>query len=450
MRSFRWLIITGAVIIGVAVVAIAVGALWLNSFIHSAAFKDDVQQRAAQTLGGPVTIEAIDFDVLHGVKLRGLVTQIDANHTGGQGALKVSVAQANLTYSVWELLSGKLHVTGVALDQPQVTLTKQATPSMPPSAATPSTASPSGTITVAPGTSVPFQFTLDSATVNDGAVTIQDAGGATVVQLKGLNATADTAGFYAGKDITGTLKIAQVSASGLQLTSFSTPFTYRTNNLTADPFSASAFSGKIAGSFQLDGSSASVLTVNANGLNVEQLAAATSSGSGAHLTGSLDLQSKWRGVETGALNGEGDAQLTGGKLQNVKILQQASQLLRVNELNEPVITKAQTHFLVQNQQTNFTGLQVDSPVFKITGNGTVGFDGALNADLVLVLSSSAMGKLPKQAAASFVQQPDGTGSIQFHVSGTTSNPQTDLPQRLILQNTQIKNAINKALNKFFH
>ncbi len=44
----------------------------------------------------------------------------------------------------------------------------------------------------------------------------------------------------------------------------------------------------------------------------------------------------------------------------------------------------------------------------------------------------------------------GTVSIAFQVTGTTANPQTDLPTRLLMQNTQIKNVINKALNKFFH
>ncbi len=61
-----------------------------------------------------------------------------------------------------------------------------------------------------------------------------------------------------------------------------------------------------------------------------------------------------------------------------------------------------------------------------------------------------MGKLPKEVASSFVGQPDGTGSIAFQVTGTTSNPQTDLAQRLLLQNTQVKKVLNKVLDKFFH
>ncbi len=455
MRSFRWLIVTVAVIVGLAVIAIAVGALWLNTFIHSDAFKAEVQSRASQSVGAPVDIQSINFDVFNGIKLEGFATQIDPSHAGGQGALKVQVARVNCTYSLWDLLARKLRLTGVTLDQPQIVLTKQptepmsSTPANPP--ASENAPAPSGPVGSAPGgSSLPFQFVLDRAKVNDGSVTVQDASGTTMVDLKGVNADANTAGYSEGKDVTGTLRIGQVTASNMQVTNFYTPFTYHANMLNATPFEATAFNGKIAGGYQMDGSGPSVLDLNAKGLDVAQLTAATSSHSSAKLSGSLDLQSKWRAVETGEINGEGDAQLTGGKLEGVKMLEEASVLLRLKEINAPVITKAQTHFVVANQQTKFIGLQLESPFFKLTGDGTVGFNGALDANLVLILSSDSMGKLPKQAASSFVQQPDGTGTIAFHVTGTTSDPQTDLPTRLLMQNLQIKNVINKALNKFFH
>jgi len=447
MRSFRWLIISGAVIIGLAVVAIAFGALWLNTYIHSDAFKTEVESRAAQTLGGPVQVQSIDFDIFHGVKLQGLVTQIDPSHAGGQGALKVQVVSVNCGYAWSDLFQGKLRLTGVTLDQPQIVLTKQATT---PAPAQPLPGGPDSGATAGPGTALPFQFILDRVKISNGALSIQDANGTSMVELQGLNAEANTSGYSEGKDVTGTLRLADVEASNLHVTDFYAPFTYHPNYLQANPFNGSAFGGKIAGDYLLDGSGPSVLNLNANGFDVAQLTAATISNSSARLSGSLDLQSKWRSAESGDPNGEGDAQLTNGKLEGVKILQEASQLLRINELAAPIITKAQTHFVVQNRQTKFIGLQVDSPIFRLTGDGVVGFNGALDANLVLILSSSAMSKLPKEAAASFVQQPDGTGSIAFHVTGTTANPQTNLAERLLLQNTKIQNVIDKALNKFFH
>jgi uncharacterized protein involved in outer membrane biogenesis len=448
MRSFRWIIVTVAVVLGLAVLAIAIGALWLNTFIHSPAFKTEVESRASQTLGGPVQIQAVDFDVFRGIQLQGLVTQIDPSHAGGQGALKVQVASANCTYSLIDLLSRKLRLTGVTLDKPQIVLTKQPTE---PAPAQPLPGGMDSGAAAGPGTAVPFQFVLDWAKVNNGSVSVQDASGASMVDLQGVNAEADTSAYYAGNDITGKVRVADIVVpTNLHVTNFSTPFTYGRGALSAKPFDASAFGGTIAGGYDMGNSGPSILDFNGKGFDVAQLTAATVSRSSAKLSGSLDLQSKWRGVETGALDGEGDAQLSNGKLEGVRILQELSSVLKIKELNSPDITSAKTHFVVQNQQTKFIGLQLNSPIFQITGDGVVGFNGSLNANLVLVLTRDAMGKLPKEVAASFVQQQDGTGSIAFQVTGTTSNPQTDLATRLLLQNTQIKNVINKALNKFFH
>jgi hypothetical protein len=453
MRSFRWIIISGVVVVGLAIVAIAIGALWLNTFIHSDAFKTEVESRASQTLGGPVQVQSIDFDIFHGVKLQGLVTQIDPSHAGGQGALKVQVASVNCAYSWADLFQRRLRLTGVTLDQPQVVLTKEPTAPLTYQTAPVTASTPSGPISSqgsGEGSSLPFQFVLDKAKVSNGSVTVADASGTSLVALSGVNAEANTSGYYDGRDINGTLRIADATASNLHVTNFSTPFIYGNGAIQAKPFEASAFNGNISGDYQLDNSGPSVLNVNARGFDVAQLTAATVSSSSAKLTGSLDLQSKWRGAESGVVNGEGDAQLTNGKLEGVKILQEVSGVLKIKELNDPIISSAKTHFLVQNQQTKFIGLQLNSTIFQITGDGVVDFAGNLNANLVLILTRDAMARLPKEAAASFVQQQDGTGSIAFQVTGTTSNPQTDLAARMLMQNTQIKNVINKALNKFFH
>ncbi len=112
-----------------------------------------------------------------------------------------------------------------------------------------------------------------------------------------------------------------------------------------------------------------------------QLSAVLRPNASSKLTGALDLQSKWRGAETGVVEGEGDLQLADGKLEGVKILQDLAAILRVKELDSPVISSAQTHFVVANQNTHFTGLQINSPVFQMTGDGDIGFDGSLRADM---------------------------------------------------------------------
>ncbi len=278
----------------------------------------------------------------------------------------------NCSYAWTEILSRRLRLTGLTLDKPQIVLTKEPTAPMNSTTAPVTASTPSGPLTgesSGQGSSLPFQFVLDRAKVNDGTVSVLDANGGLIVDLKGVNAEANTSGYYDGKDVTGTLHVADLTLPpNLHITDFSTPFSYRQGGLDAKPFDASAFGGKIAGDFSM-GSGPSILDLNANSLDVAQVTAATSSSSSAKLTGSLDLQSKWRGAETGVLDGEGDAQLSNGRLEGVRILEEVGQLLKINELKAPIITKAQTHFVVQNQQVKFIGLQLDSPLFRITGDG---------------------------------------------------------------------------------
>ena len=249
----RKLIIALVAVLVVGVLAIAAGAFWLNTFIHSEAFKAEIESRASQTLGGPVQVQTVDFNILQGVKLQGVVTQIDPSHDGGQGALKMQVESVNCAYSWTDLLHGQLRLTGITLDKPVIVLTKQpAAPMATPESAQATDSTPSGPITKN-ATAVPFQFVLDHAKVSDGSLTICDAAGTSMVALQGINAAANTAGLFSGNSITGTLKIADLEGSNLHITSFYTPFTYRSNLLDAKPFEGTAFNGTLAGDFHLEG-----------------------------------------------------------------------------------------------------------------------------------------------------------------------------------------------------
>ncbi len=428
---------------------IAIGPTWLNTFIHSEAFLHEVEARAGQSLGGTVQIDSIDFSLFSGVKLHGLVTQMDAAHANGQGEVVARIEQVSCRYSLWQLLQRRLALTGVTLDQPQIVLTRQPVSEVE----LPAPASPSApaTPTTPGGSAAPFQFALEALRINDGALSVRDAAGTSLAELHGIQIAAKTAGFMEGRDVTGTVKIDQATfPPNVMLTNFSTPFTYRPGTAQANPFGADAFSGRLAGDYVLGPSGPSLLDVNGKGLDVAQLAPAVSPSAPAKITGALDFQSKWRGVETGRLDGEGDAQMRDGQLSDVPVLAQLAGILRVKELASPQIKQAQTHFQVADGRTHFTGLQVDAGLFRLTGDGTIEAGGALSADLVLVLTRDTMGHISKEAAMFFVQQQDGSASISFHVGGTMSHPTTDLASRILLQRAPVQSLLNHALDRFFH
>ena len=447
----RWLFISGAIALIVLVIAITLGASWLNTFVHSAAFRHEVETRAGQTVGGPVQIQDINLNILSGVELRGVVAQIDASHAGGQGALMANVESVNCSYSFLRLIQRRLELTGLTLEKPRIVLTRQAVSASNPPSGPMVTSAPAPAGSAPPST--PFQFVLSDARIDQGALSVKNADGSSLADLNGVDLSADLSGYWEGKNISGKLKIADaVFTPGVHVTDFSSPWIFdpRGNYVTANPFQATAFGGNLAGDYALE-TGPSVLNLNGKGLDVAQISHALQPGSPTRLSGSLDLQSKWRGVETGQVAGEGDAQLANGKIDGVRILQQLGTILRIRELSSPDLKSVKTHFQVANGLTRFTGLQLDAGIFQMTGDGTVAAGGALDANLVLILSSDAMGRLPREVVPFFVGQQNGSGSVAFHVGGTTSNPQTDLPERILMQGgeSRVKNVISNALNKFF-
>jgi hypothetical protein len=455
MKAWRWMLIPVGVFVMLLFLGIAVGPIWLNTFIHSEAFKQEVETRAAQSLGGTVEIDSIDFSILSGVKLHGLVTQLDAAHADGQGGIAARIEQVNCSYSLWQLLQRRLALTAVTLDKPEIILTRQpASEVQPPASANPPAvggATPTTTPTTPGGSAAPFEFVLEALRVNDGSLSVRDATGTSIAELHGIQVAAKTAGFVEGQDITGRIKIDQVTLPpNVMITSFSTPFTYRPGAAEAKPFDAAAFNGWLAGDYVLGSTGPSLLEVNAKGLDVAQLTQALSPSSPGKLSGSLDVQSKWRGVETGQIDGEGDAQLYGGKLEDMPLLHELAGALRVKELESPSLKQAQSHFQVAGGRTHFTGLQIDAGIFQMTGDGTLFPGGGLSADMVLIFTRDSMSRIPKEVAMFFVQRQDGSASIAFHLGGTVDHPQTDLATRVFLQAAPVKNALNKALDRFFH
>jgi uncharacterized protein involved in outer membrane biogenesis len=445
MRSLHWLWLPVGVFGLLLMFALGPGTVWINAFCHSDAFRHEVESRASQSAGGQVEIKQIDFSVWSGVQLSGVATKLDSN----QGVIVAQVEKVTCSYSLFALLERRLQLDGVTLVNPQIVLTQQ-----PPSTvATPSTSSPRTTpSSEAPsGRTPPFAVVLEKARIIDGRLSIRDASAVTKADLQGVQVSAKTGGFYTGKELTGTLRIATVSLpQNLSLTDFSTPFTYQAGAVAAGPFEATAFGGKLTGHYQLDPGSPSQLEVNGTGLDVSQIGRSASPDSSTRLSGSLALQSKWSGVETGKLTGEGDAQITDGKLEGVSILHDLASILRVGALSDPDLKSVTIHFQVANGSTHFTDLRIESTVFEMTGSGVIDAQGGLDADMVLSLHADAMGTIPRAASSVFSILPGGGGSIPFHLGGTASHPEADLSNLFLQSPRAVEKILNKTILHFFH
>jgi uncharacterized protein involved in outer membrane biogenesis len=447
MRSFRWLLVPGCIVAAVLIVGAWIGSSWLNSVINSDAFRGEVETKAGQALGGTVKIEQIDFSIWRGVRLSGLATKLDSP----QGTLVSQVERVSCSCSLLALLNHRLQLDGVNLVNPQVVLTQQppSTVATPPPPPVPSNGT--STADAQSGKMTPFQVVLESAKITNGHLSIRDATGATKADLQGVEVSADTGGFYTGKDVTGKVRIANVSLpQNLNLTDFSTPFTYRAGTVDASPFEATAFSGRMTGDYKLDPTGPSLLEVNATGIDVSKIGQTANPNSSSKLSGSLALQSQWHGVETGKLTGDGDAQITGGKLRGVSILRDLAFALRVSSLSEPNLKSVTIHFHVANGTTHFTDLRIVSDDFDLTGEGVINAGGRLDAQMVLTLHGGAMGGIPGAASSLFSMLPGGAGSIPFHIGGTVASPRADLTSLLLMPGTKVEKTLDRTIGHFFH
>jgi uncharacterized protein involved in outer membrane biogenesis len=438
MRIRRWLWIP---LVGLGLLLLFIagpGAESINTLVHSDAFRHEVEARASASAGSPVTIKEIGFSLWSGVELHGLATKVATP----QGTVALEVESVNCSYSWLALLHRELKLEQVTVEKPQIVLTQQ-----PPSAVPTPTAGakePAAPPTSSKGP--PLQVVLESAKISDGHLMIHDATGAMKADLQGFDVHADTAGYFDGGDVAGTMSIAKVVLpKNLTITDFSTPFKGRAGAMEADPFEAGAFGGKITGHYHLEPGSPSTLDIAAANLDVAKISKTAKPDAPAVLQGDLSLQSTWHGAETGTLTGAGDAQITHGRLQGVAMLNNLASALHIRGLADPQLKTVTTHFEVAQGTTHFSALQIEAADFELTGEGTIDPAGKLDARMVLTLHGGAMGGVTGAAAALISRG----GSIPIHLTGTVSDPHTNLNPQFFNPGTKVQSAVDKAIKHLF-
>jgi uncharacterized protein involved in outer membrane biogenesis len=440
MSRRLWSLLAVGLVINLLIVLLGPVTTWVNTFIQTDAFRHQIEAKASTAAGGKVEISQIRFSFIHGVQLRGVTSKIERP----QGTIVSQVESVNCSFSWLALLERRLQFDGVTLVQPQIVLTQQPPASVPLPAAPPAPSTAGGAGKTAPASSL----LLESGFNKDGRLSIRDASGATKADLQGVKVEADTSGYLPRKEVTGKLAIATIALpQNLGLTDFTTPFTYRDGAMDATPLQASAFGGKLTGGYHLAVDSApSQLEIDGTDFDVAKIGSAAQAGAPGPLSGRLSLQSKWQGVETGQLSGEGDAQLAGAKLSGVGALHEMARLLQAPALSDPELISVKVHFQVANGTTRFSGLQIESAAFALSGDGVIDPQGRLDARLALTLHGSAMGGLGG-VAASLVSHG---GAIPLHISGTVSDPHTDLSASMLNPAPKVEKALDRAVNRFFH
>jgi hypothetical protein len=121
-------------------------------------------------------------------------------------------------------------------------------------------------------------------------------------------------------------------------------------------------------------------------------------------------------------------------------------LLQLDALRDLKFSQCLIEYSISNNVLQTPVIRITSPQVQITGKGFVRLDkNTLNHNMTITFPKGSLNSLLLPAIRElFTEQPDGSLSLDFKVTGPLSSPKTDLGKRLGQQ--LLKNALQQLLN----
>jgi hypothetical protein len=149
--------------------------------------------------------------------------------------------------------------------------------------------------------------------------------------------------------------------------------------------------------------------------------------------GFLDATGKT--ADSNALSGHGEIVLRDGKLQQYSLLVALGQILQIDELTQLQLQQAEVKYHIEPGIVKVDELILRSPNIRLTGTGTVTFNGKLRLNSQLALNDKIRRQLFSPIRENFqpISDPAGYAAVDFRISGTVERPKTDLMDKLVGQ-----------------
>jgi hypothetical protein len=148
--------------------------------------------------------------------------------------------------------------------------------------------------------------------------------------------------------------------------------------------------------------------------------------------------------------GTGNAEIVGGTLSGIPVLNLIGSILQVPELNQIAFDECRLEFSMTNNVLQTPVIRLISKTVQITGKGTVTLaDNQLNHDMTLALAPEVLANVPSAIRGIFAQREDGFLTLDFHVSGPYDSPKTDIEKRLVKGAAQqlLQQGLQRLLSK---
>ena len=449
MGKLRQLIL---IAVGSLVALFAVVLASVNLYVQSRATQEKIQQELSQRLGAPLHIHGISVTPWGGLKLSGITIP---QTVGSNSADFLTAKTFQLRVRFLSLFRKELVIKQVSLIDPKVVWTQdasgkwrlpayaQATPGRPKARGRvvepvtdkmPTVESETVLVESTPEKPPSMVPEIERVNMKRGNFTFLDRAGRLVGDFEGVDFRST---LRSASSVSGSAKIAKLSLRDrFFLNRLESPFTYEPDVLELSKISAQAGDGEITGHFAMQPEAEdSPFTVALSFRSVQADRIVIDAGGPAGMVkGKLEgnFEASGKTAEPEALTGRGEILLRDGQVQQYSLLVALGQLLQIEELTQLQLQQAEAKYHITPGLITIDALVLRSPNIRLSGNGTITFDGKLNLDSQLAINSKLRGQLFKMIRDNFVATGEqGYYALAFQVSGTVDRPKTNLMDRLV-------------------
>ena len=417
---------------GILVALAAVGVLAINLYVQSAGTQKRIEHALSGALKVPVNVTSTIVTPWGGLKASGIT--VDQTPPTSGTFLEATSFTAHFDWMA--LFKHRLDASEVSLNDPHVTWFQAAGGQWElPREAPQKAAEQAAPAPKPPGPPAPvWEIAVHKLLVNDASFDFWDNKGIRVAEFAGVQfncANPNAAGTQ------GTASCKNVSLHDrFFFKDMETNWSFALGKLKLSSFQTSIAGGAIRGDAQVATQakhSPFSADVKFDGVAVDQLLA-EAGGPAAEVSGTL---SGWLDIygntgKASSMNGSEHLELTGGRMQDIEILQMLGQGLQIPDLVELNLKAADLDARVVSGVVNVDKLVLQSQNLEVTGTGSVDPGGRLRMDARLTVNGEITQRLPAFILTYFKEgkTPDSR-YIDFQVGNTLSHPKTNLLENIL-------------------
>jgi uncharacterized protein involved in outer membrane biogenesis len=423
------------IVLAVLAVIAGAGLFLLTRFLNTPEFRQRLLGLVHTATGAKVDVNDIRISIFRGIDLQDVTVH---NPEGFAGNMLTAKSFA-LHYRLWPLLQRRVEVETLALSTPVITLAKNDKGEWNYE----KFGGEAKTTTEKPGAPKPAEkraggidLAFSRIEMKDATLVMLDKSQKELLRLS--DASFSSSVEHSGSSLTGhgQASIDLINAANsLFVRNVAAPVEITSDAVKLAPLTGKLADGNVTGdaALLLSGDSTYAVNLQVKDADVVKLIQEAGVAKKVFTTGKLQLNTALTG--TGGLetiHGSGKAEITGGQLVDIPLLNLLGTLLQVSALQNLKFDECVMEYTIADNVMQTPVIRLKSPQVLITGAGSVALaDYSLNHTLTLALAKGALDKAPKEVRQLFTERPDGFLAIEFKVWGPYDKPKTDLDKRIL-------------------